>query len=185
MSVQPLVAFFKDIDKSDLSSVGGKGANLGEMIKAGFPVPDGFAITVLAYDKFLEENNLSLLIRNILKVTNVHNPEELNEASRKIQKLIVNSKISNDVAQEVIKAYQKLSGFLKHALVAVRSSATAEDQPGTSFAGQQVTFLNIKGEANLLNAVRDCWASLFTPRSIFYRGENKIAHEKVKISVIV
>ena len=185
MSVQPLVAFFKDIDKSDLSSVGGKGANLGEMIKAGFPVPDGFAITVLAYDKFLEENNLSLLIRNILKVTNVHNPEELNEASRKIQKLIVNSKISNDVAQEVIKAYQKLSGFLKHALVAVRSSATAEDQPGTSFAGQQVTFLNIKGEANLLNAVRDCWASLFTPRSIFYRVENKIAHEKVKISVIV
>lgn len=185
MSAQPLVAFFKDIDKSDLPTVGGKGANLGEMTKAGFPVPNGFALTVLAYDKFLEENNLSLSIRNILKVTNVHNPEELEGASKKIQKLIVNGKIPSEVAQEVIKSYKKLSGFMKHALVAVRSSATAEDQPGTSFAGQQVTFLNITGEANLLNAVRDCWASLFTPRSIFYRVENKIPHEKVKISVAV
>lgn len=185
MTARPFVAFLTSIDKEDIPVVGGKGANLGEMVKAGFPVPPGFAVTVAAYELFLEHNNLGSQIRNILKVTNVDNPEELNSASRKIQKTIITGEIPEEVAREVIAGYKKLSGFLKQALVAVRSSATAEDLPSASFAGQQATLLNIKGEANLVNAVRECWASLFTPRAIFYRVENKIPHEKVKISVIV
>src|SRR3972149_4463489 len=185
MAARPFVVFFKNIDKNDIPSVGGKGANLGEMTQAGFPVPPGFAVTVAAYDLFLEENDLNKEIRNILKTTNRQNPEELGAASKRIQRMISSGRVPIQVSGEIIKAYGTLSGFLKHALVAVRSSATAEDLPTASFAGQQATLLNIKGEANLINAVRSCWASLFTPRAIFYREENKIAHEKVKISVIV
>lgn len=185
MTAQPLVAFFKDIDKDDLPSVGGKGANLGEMTKADFPVPNGFAVTVASYDIFLQKNDLPHKISEILKGVDVNKSDELESASKKIEKLITVSEIPNEVSQSVITAYKRLSGHFKKALVAVRSSATAEDLPGASFAGQQATFLNIRGDANLLVAVRDCWASLFTPRAIFYREQNKISHDKVKISVIV
>ena len=183
MTAQPLVVFFKDIDKDDLPLVGGKGANLGEMVKEGFPVPPGFSVTVHAYDIFLEENKLEKQILDLLKQTDVNNSDQLTNVSRSIQKKIISARIPNEVAQEVIKTYKKL--FRGKGLVAVRSSATAEDLPTASFAGQQDTFLNIKGEANLLDSVRKCWASLFTARAIFYREENKISHEKVKISVIV
>jgi len=185
MTSLPLVVAFKDIDKNDLSLVGGKSANLGEMTKAGFPVPDGFAITVPAYDLFLKENEISFQIYEILGSTDVNDPAQLENASRKIQKIINNSKFPESVFKEVNKFYKKLSGRFSPALVAVRSSATAEDRPGTSFAGQQATLLNIKGEANLQVAIRECWASLFTPRSIYYRVQNKIKHETVGISVIV
>ena len=185
MTAQPLVKFFKDIDKHDLPSVGGKGANLGEMTKAGFPVPNGFAITVSAYELFLEKNEIAKKINDILEKTDVNNSDELQSVSKKIENIITTSKIPEEVSTEVIKTYKKLSGFMKNSLVAVRSSATAEDLPGASFAGQQATYLNIKGVNNLLVALRDCWASLFTARAIFYREQNKIAHSKVKISVIV
>jgi pyruvate,water dikinase len=185
MTSLPLVVAFKNIDKSDLSLVGGKGANLGEMTKAGFPVPDGFAITVPAYDLFLKENDIASKIYEILGSTDVNDPAQLENASRKIQKIVNNSKFPESVFKEVNKFYKKLSGRFSSALVAVRSSATAEDRPGTSFAGQQATLLNIKGEANLQVAIRECWASLFTPRSIYYRVQNKIKHESVGISVIV
>lgn len=180
-----LVLFFKDIDKQDVPIVGGKGANLGEMVQANFPVPNGFAITVASYVKFLEENNLKDGINAMIKMTDVNKPQELDKAAASIQKKITSSKIPDEVARDTVKAYQKLSGLFQKSSVAVRSSATAEDLPGMSFAGQQATFLNIKGEANLLNAVRDCWASLFTPRAIFYRAQNKIPTEKVGISVII
>lgn len=185
MRTAPYTRFFKDIDKHDTPLVGGKGANLGEMTKAGFPVPNGFAITIDAYDDFLTENDIAKKIYQILDVTDVNDPVQLGNASRKIQKMIVTGKLPDEVANEIIASYKKLSGFMKQALVAVRSSATAEDVGATSFAGQQASFLNVKGEANLLVKVRECWASLFTPRSIFYRVENKIKHESVKISVIV
>jgi len=185
MTNLPLVIDFKDIDKDSLSLVGGKGANLGEMTKAGFPVPDGFAVTVPSYDLFLKENNISEKIYEILGITDVDDPTQLENASKKIQKIINSSKFPESVFKDVIKSYKKLSGRFKSALVAVRSSATAEDLPGMSFAGQQATYLNIKGENNLQVAIRECWASLFTPRAIYYRVQNKIKHEKVGISVIV
>lgn len=181
----PLVADFKEIDKKDIPLVGGKGANLGEMTKAGFPVPPGFAVTVHAYDIFLQGNELIKKINDLLKSVDVGDPTQLNSVSGRIQKMILSGKVSDEIARSVISSYKKLSGMLKKALVAVRSSATAEDLPSASFAGQQATFLNIRGEANLINSVRECWASLFTPRAIFYRVENKVPHEKVKISVIV
>ncbi len=185
MSAQEFVVNLKDISKDDLPIVGGKGANLGEMIKAGFPVPPGFAVTVYSYELFLEENNLKARIKDILNSVNINNPDELQNASERIQKLITKGEIPEIVAKNIISSYKKLSGYFRKALVAVRSSATAEDLPTASFAGQQATFLNIRGEATLLFKVRECWASLFTARAIFYRVENKIPHEKVKISVIV
>ncbi|MFI5240990.1 MAG: phosphoenolpyruvate synthase [Microgenomates group bacterium] len=186
MSAQTsLVLSLKDLDKGDVALVGGKNANLGEMTKSGFPVPPGFAVTVNAYDLFLKENNLIDRIYSTLKSTDVNDPAQLNSASRQIQKLMTTGKIPDIVGREIIDSYKKLSGSFKHSLVAVRSSATAEDAPGTSFAGQQASFLNVQGEANVLDKVRECWASLFTERSIFYRVENKVKHENVKVSVVV
>ncbi len=185
MSTLPLVIDFKDIDKDSIDLVGGKGANLGEMVKAGFPVPTGFAVTVPSYELFLKENDIAKRIYEILDVTDVEDPAQLESASKKIQKIINSSKFPQSVFAELTKSYKKLSGRFSKALVAVRSSATAEDLPGMSFAGQQATFLNIKGESNLQVAVRECWASLFTPRAIYYRHSNKIKIEKVGISVIV
>jgi pyruvate,water dikinase len=185
MTAHPYTVFFKDIDKSDIPLVGGKGANLGEMTQAKFPVPNGFAVTVHAYDKFLEESDLKKWVDDKIKTIDVNNPDELQVIASIVQKKINESPIPKDVQKEVNLAYKKLSPRFRHALVAVRSSATAEDLPDASFAGQQATFLNIQGDANLLVATRECWASLFTARAIFYRAQNKIDTEKVKISVIV
>jgi pyruvate,water dikinase len=185
MSAQSLILFLKDIQKSDVSIVGGKSANLGEMYNAGLPVPDAFATTVYSYDLFIKENQLDRFIYPLLKNLNYENQKELENASNQIQSRIKKGKIPQSIKNDVFKAYKKLSGRFNRSFVAVRSSATAEDAPGTSFAGQQVTFLNIKGEANILEKVRECWASLFTPRSIYYRNINKVEHSKVKISVVV
>ncbi|OGM30707.1 phosphoenolpyruvate synthase [Candidatus Woesebacteria bacterium RIFCSPHIGHO2_02_FULL_42_20] len=185
MTAPKIVEEFSRLGKSDTEIVGGKGANLGEMTKAGFPVPPGFCVTVTAYDMFLAENDISEGIYQILGKINVENTDELTSATASIQRLIKSSPVPKEVAHEVVKHYKKLSGVFQHALVAVRSSATAEDMPGTSFAGQQATFLNVKGEANLMEAVRGCWASLFTARSVYYRVQNKIPHTKVKIAVVV
>lgn len=185
MGSLPIITFFKDIDKNDTPLVGGKGANLGEMTKAGFPVPDGFAVTINAYDFFLAENDIAKKIYDILDITDVSDPVQLGNASQRIQKMVTEGKYPEEISRQIIASYKKLSGFMKRSLVAVRSSATAEDIGITSFAGQQASFLNVTGEANLLLKVRQCWASLFTPRSIFYRVENKIKHESVKIAVIV
>ena len=185
MSALPIISFFKDIDKNDTPLVGGKCANLGEMTQAGFPVPNGFAITINAYDLFLKENDLINKIYGLLKSLDVNDPSQLNQAANRIQKMIISGKMPDEVSNDIITAYKKLSGAFRNALVAVRTSATAEDMPQNSFAGMGWTSLNIKGEANVINAVRECWASLFTARSIYYRVENKIPHEKVKISVAV
>ncbi|KKT53871.1 MAG: Phosphoenolpyruvate synthase [Candidatus Woesebacteria bacterium GW2011_GWA1_44_23] len=158
---------------------------MGEMTQAGFPVPNGFAITIKAYDLFLKENDIVKKIYDILASIDANDPAQLDSASKRIEKMIVNGKIPDEVAAEIISSYKKLSGRFKKSLVAVRTSATAEDMPQSSFAGMGTTVLNVKGEANLLTAVRECWASLFTGRSIYYRVENKIPHEKVKISVAV
>jgi len=180
------IVWFEEVDKDDISLVGGKGANLGEMIQAGFPIPEGFIITSDAYFTFLNLNNFQIQIKRILETVDVHDPQQHNEVSQKIKKLIISGEIPHYLAKQIISFYEKLGGRLKkHCLVACRSSATAEDLPDASFAGQQETFLNIKGEANLVNKVRECWASLFTPRAIFYRREKNFDHFRLGLCVIV
>ncbi|MBU1088468.1 phosphoenolpyruvate synthase [Patescibacteria group bacterium] len=183
----PNILWFKDIDHNDLDYVGGKGANLGEMYKIKIPVPNGFVVTAQAYFKFIKENNLMDQIKKILKSANTGNPDELLSASKKIRKIIKNSSMPDDIAIDIMKAYKKLSkhGGLTNVPVAVRSSATAEDLPDASFAGQQDTFLNVVGEANVVKRVQACWSSLFTPRAIFYRENKHFNHFKVGIAVPV
>ncbi|HUD19093.1 MAG TPA: phosphoenolpyruvate synthase [Patescibacteria group bacterium] len=182
----PFVVWFKDIDKGDGATVGGKGANLGEMTRAGFPVPPGFVVTVHAYQAFLDATHIKSKMEEALHGLDVSDSKALEEAAKKAEHIITRSEFPKEIATEIINAYFKLSGgSLKHALVAVRSSATAEDLAGASFAGQQATFLNVSGEANLIEKVKEAWASLFTARAIFYRQTNKFDHFKVGIAVPV
>lgn len=176
------IVWFKDIDKDDISMVGGKGANLGEMIEAGFPVPDGFVVTAGAYFYFLDKNNLRKKIKEIIDVVDVHKSASLQSASNQLRKLINSSPMPDDLAKQIMLSYLKLGS---NTPVAVRSSATAEDLPDASFAGQQDTFLNVIGEANVVERVKNAFSSLFTPRAIFYRTEKKFDHFKVGIAVPV
>ena len=182
-----LVIWFENLKKTDIPSVGGKNANLGEMIKAGIPVPPGFAITAYAYKKFIEETKIVQKIYDIIKETvkEQSKPEQYREASKKIRKLIESTPMPKEIEDAIKSAYRELCKRLNtnEVFVAVRSSATAEDLPDASFAGQQETYLNVKGENELLEKTVKCWSSLFTPRAIFYRDEKKFAHEKVFISV--
>lgn len=175
---------FNHVGKEDGDIVGGKGANLGEMTKAGFPVPPGFIVTAQAYRDFLVDAGIQHKMEQFLLGLQVGNSNALDKAATSIQKLITRSAFPAHIAKEIIPAYFALGGKLLHyALVAVRSSATAEDLPGASFAGQQSTFLNVQGEANLLEKVKEAWASLFTARAIFYRATNHFDHFKVAIAV--
>ncbi len=179
------ILWFQEVDKDDVSLVGGKGANLGEMAGAGFPVPRGFIVTSKAYFDFLEENKLKSQIHRELKKIKFEDPQSINEVSEKVKKLILEGQISPKLSKEIIFNYLKLGSIIKQALVAVRSSATAEDLPTASFAGQQKTFLNVRGEANLLKKIQACWASLFEARAIFYREEKGFDHFKVGLAVPV
>ncbi len=180
------VVWFGEVDKEDIALVGGKGANLGEMTKAGFPVPPGFIVTAQAYKHFLDLAHLRAKMETVLHGLDVSDSKALEEASKKVRNLITGATFPREIANEVIHAYFKLDeGVLKHANVAVRSSATAEDLPDASFAGQQETYLNVYGEANLIEKVKEAWASLFTARAIFYRATHTFDHFKVAIAVPV
>lgn len=185
MAAQKFIYWFKEIHKDDVSLVGGKGANLGEMFNLGIPVPPGFIISSSAYFHFIKINNLYSKIKEFLSEVNNDRPESYTIVSEKIKKLLVNSPIPEEISIEVIKSYFRLGGVFENPLVAVRSSATAEDLPDASFAGQQRTFLNVKGEVDLMEAVRECWASLFEPRAIFYREEKGFNHFKVGLAIPV
>ena len=182
-----LVLWFETLRNTDVPIVGGKNSSLGEMINAGMPVPPGFAVTAYSYEKFIEETRIAEKIYRLIKetVTDPNDPKQYDTASKKIRELIEKSSMPKDVETQVRSAYKELCKRLnlKDAFVAVRSSATAEDLPDASFAGQQETFLNVKGAEDLLDKVVKCWSSLFTPRAIFYRNEKGFAHEKVFISV--
>ncbi len=186
---QKIILWFEELQKEDIPLVGGKCANLGEMLSAGIPVPPGFAVTAYAYKKFIEDAKIAEKIYDILDETikDPKDPKQYEEASKKIRALIESTPMPKYVEEEIVKAYRELSKKvgLKEVFVAVRSSATAEDLPGASFAGQQDTYLNIRGEKELLESVRKCWSSLFTPRAIFYRTEKGFRHERVLISVAV
>ncbi len=179
------ILWFNEVSKDDVHLVGGKGANLGEMTRAGFPVPNGFIITAQAYYAFLRENNLVTKIKHILSTTNIEKPDSLMQVSKHVKKYILDGRISDELIKDIFDAYRMLSTPLGDALVAVRSSATAEDLPTASFAGQQETYLNVKGEATLLQKVKLAWASLFNERAIFYRQEQKFSHFKVGIALPV
>ncbi|HSV94628.1 MAG TPA: phosphoenolpyruvate synthase [Spirochaetia bacterium] len=180
-----LVLPFSKIRKEDIPLVGGKGANLGEMYSFGIPVPNGFVITAQAYEKVIEHNALQPVIREIIKQTEVTNQKELEKASLKIQRLIQTADIPAELTKEIFESYSNLKPGDKNPLVAVRSSATAEDLPDASFAGQQESYLDIKGESNLIQAVRSAWGSLWGARAIFYRATKGYNHFKVLLAIPV
>jgi pyruvate,water dikinase len=182
-----LVLWFDKLRNTDVSIVGGKNASLGEMIHAGLPVPFGFAVTAHSYERYIVEKRISEQIYQIIKetVTNPNDPKQYDTASKKIRELMEKTPMPKDIELAIRNAYSDLNKrfALKDTFVAVRSSATAEDLPDASFAGQQETYLNVKGPEDLLDKVIKCWSSLFTPRAIFYRNEKGFPHEKVFISV--
>ena len=175
------VVWFKDVGKDDIPLVGGKGANLGELTKAGIPVPPGFIVTAHSYYYFLERSKLTDEIRSLLSSLDPDDSSKLQEIASNIKASINAAEMPQEIADEIAQAYQKLGG----GLVAVRSSATAEDLPEASFAGQQRTFLNVEGEKEVITAVQQCWASLFEPRAIFYRANRGFDHLTIGIAVPV
>ncbi|BDZ69623.1 phosphoenolpyruvate synthase [Methanobacterium petrolearium] len=181
------VEFFEELKKEDVDIAGGKGANLGELTQAGIPVPPGFVITSATYQKFMDETGITQEIMDILNALDVNNNKELQESAREIKKIIKETEIPDEISNLIIEAYNALCHRIgkENAFVAVRSSATAEDLPEASFAGQQDTYLNVKGPEDLIKYVRKCWASLFEARAIFYREENNFDHSKVYIAVVV
>ena len=182
-----MILWFEELGKEDIPLVGGKNANLGEMTKAGIPVPPGFAITAYAYQKFLKETGIAEKIYQTIKetVTDPNDPKQYEEASKKVRQLIESTPMPKEIEEAIRNAYAELSKKTKmvDVFVAVRSSATAEDLPDASFAGQQETYLNVRGADELLEKTIKCWSSLFTPRAIFYRTQKGFRHEDVLISV--
>jgi pyruvate,water dikinase len=187
------VVGLEQIGKDDIKKAGGKGANLGEIIKIGIPVPEGFVVTTSSFDSLIQIYNLGKGLQEIIEKTNVDDTTALLQASKKLKGIILSQKMPNEVMSKVIQSYKIMSTTdaielnsheIKEAsLVAVRSSATAEDLPTASFAGQQATFLNVTGEKNLIESIMKCWASLYEPGAIFYRAKHGIS--KASIAVIV
>ncbi|MFA6805308.1 MAG: phosphoenolpyruvate synthase [Candidatus Methanomethylophilaceae archaeon] len=170
---------------TDVPIVGGKGANLGELTSAAFPVPHAFVLTTVAYDYFLSKSKIMSKINKELKGIDKSSDQSLTDASLRIRKLFETCEIPDDLKKEIISNYNLLFTNGKIGFVAVRSSATAEDLPDASFAGQQETYLNVKGEDDLFDKVRKCWSSLFTARAIAYREKQGYSHEDVKLAVVV
>lgn len=207
MKRHKFIVWFEEVGKEDVGLVGGKGANLGEMTTANLPIPYGFVVTSYAYFHFIHKANLGQKIKDILSIINYENSAELQQASSHIQELILNAEMPPELAEEIVQYYDelnakeeeylskkysflhytfhKIKNLYKHPLVAVRSSATAEDLPSASFAGQQESYLNVKGEAHLLQKVKECWASLFTQRAIYYRQQQGFDHFKVGLAAVV
>ena len=176
---------FKELNKGSLQSVGGKNASLGEMIQAGIRVPPGFAVTTDSYLGFITDAGIKDKIFDVLFNMPADDVSSLNEASEKIQELIHNASVPDNILSSIGEGYSRLCEqcAVDGLPVAVRSSATAEDLPTASFAGQQDTYLWVEGIEKVVESVQRCWASLFTPRAIDYRNKNDFPHEKVLISV--
>ncbi len=183
------VKFFNELGIKDVPVVGGKNASLGEMYqkltKSGIRVPNGFATTAEAYRHFLKDTGTQQKLKNILSGLNTHNVVDLAKRGQLARQAILDAELPKDLQKEVITAYRKLSSLYKtkNLSVAVRSSATAEDLPDASFAGQQETYLNVSGEQDILVAVKKCLASLFTNRAISYRVDKKFDHFSIALSV--
>ncbi|MDD5047910.1 MAG: phosphoenolpyruvate synthase [Methanoregulaceae archaeon] len=183
MKQMPDILWLEEIRKEDIAAVGGKGASLGEMSAIGLPVPKAFVVTSHAFRRFLVEENLEDVIFNDLEKLDVDDSDALDAASNRAKKAIMGARMPGSITDGIRKAYKKMGG--SRLIVAVRSSATAEDLPDASFAGQQETYLNIKGEKNLLEAVQKCWASLYGARAIYYRSKQGFDDRSVNIAVVV
>lgn len=171
---------FKQLSKNDAAIAGGKGASLGEMTKAKIPVPPGFMVLAQAFDKFLEETDIGVEIEAQLHKVKVKDINSIEKVSEEIRSLVLNAEFPKDIAKEILAEFVKL----KTKFVAVRSSATAEDSSTASWAGELESYLNTS-KANLLENIKKCWASLFTPRAIFYRYEKKLHNQKVSVAVVI
>jgi pyruvate,water dikinase len=180
-----------EVGINDIEIVGGKNASLGEMIQnltsMGINIPNGFVVTIAAYREFLHYNNLESIIRHIINSIDYQNIESLRRGGQQVRLLLQNGRFPKEMSEMIIKAYEKLSSDYdqEYTDVAVRSSATAEDLPDASFAGQQETFLNVRGPATLMDAVRNCIASLFTDRAISYRNRFGYDHFTIGLSICV
>src|SRR5262245_61976370 len=174
------VGWLQNLGKDDGGLAGGKAANLGEMLRAGLPVPPGFVVTTAAYDDFLAANGLR---EEVERLTRTSHPDDaaLEATSQAITARFAAGALPEAVATAVREAYARMGELA----VAVRSSATAEDLPDASFAGQMESYLNVRGEEALLAAVRRCWASLWTPRALSYRARQGISHAAVSLAVLV
>lgn len=175
-----LIKKFKQLDKGDVAIAGGKGASLGEMTRAGISVPPGFVVLAASFEKFLEETDLSVEIDSILESVDHKEIHTVENASEKIEALILNAKMPKSITSEIEKSFEELGAKY----VAVRSSATAEDSSAAAWAGQLESYLNTT-KKELLNNVKKCWASLFTPRAIFYRFEKGLHSTKISVAVVV
>ena len=177
------VLWLEDVDADDVETVGGKAASLGELIGAGLPVPPGFTVTAGTYRAFIEEAEIDEELFSAVDV----DPEDsaaLRKAEETASELILGTPFPDDVREEILDRYRSMGTDGEEAFVAVRSSATAEDLPDSSFAGQQETFLNVR-EDDLLRRVKECWASLFTQRAIYYRQQRGFPHADVDIAVVI
>ncbi|PIZ50673.1 phosphoenolpyruvate synthase [Candidatus Woesearchaeota archaeon CG_4_10_14_0_2_um_filter_33_13] len=187
------VVWFKDLNKNSIAVAGGKGANLGEMFNNNFPIPGGFCVSAQTYKEFIERTGIKSKIEEMLKGLNVDDTETLQKVAKTIQDLIQRTEVPEEIAEEIRDSYELLGVSkkaedlvnAKEVFVAVRSSATAEDLPSASFAGQQATFLNVKGKDQVVAAVRACWASLYTARAVYYREKNNFEHSKVLICAVI
>ena len=202
MDKEVFVSWFRNLSNEDVAIAGGKGASLAEMYNIRLPVPPGFVVTAQAYKYFVNTTGIQNEIISMLNGIDVENTQKLQEVAKQIQELILRTSMPNEIKSEIIESYDNLNvskdlrnisvdalSIIKTGrdlpFVAVRSSATAEDLPTASFAGQQATFVNVKGNDKVVDAVQKCWASLYTARAIYYRTQNKFDHSKVYIAVVV
>ncbi len=192
------ILWFDQMDKSSINLAGGKGANLGEMVAMKLPIPGGFVVNTVAFEHFIRMNKIDAAIKKLVAVCDVDDTAKLNETSARIKRRIMEADYPLSVKQEITRSYNELSvsrdikipaamSFIsagrEMAIVAVRSSATTEDLATASFAGQQASFLNVKGVPYLLDAIKRCWASLYEPRAIFYRAKKGFEHASIAVIV--
>ena len=181
MEKKGFVAWFSELDKNSGNVAGGKGANLSEIYNLEIPVPSGFVVTTKAFDFFIDESGLKEKIHNSLGEIDYSDTAQLEEVTKSVREMILNSEMPKELEEEVLNSYEKL----EKSFVAVRSSATAEDLSDASFAGQQDSFLNVRGDEDLLLHIKKCFASLFTARATYYRNKKKFEHDKVSLAVVV
>src|SRR3989344_2189803 len=199
---EEFVRWFSELNNKDIGIAGGKGASLAEMYRNKFPIPPGFVVTAQAYRHFIEKSGIGKRIKDILEYSDVEKTQELDESSKKIREIIEKAEMPKELQSEILEAYEILDvdkgsenarGTALEILqrsheppfVAVRSSATTEDLVDASFAGQQESFLNVKGGKELIKKVKACFSSLFTARAIYYRTKKGFPHDKSYLAVVI